>query len=81
MQLAEGLGPVHDSSERRAGSHRYAMLRGLHDLLLSLVVSGGGIHPYRVSYVTEKITKHFSGDLYKIIAQFKWASVVHEAGS
>ena len=63
MQLSEGLFPLYNVSERRSGSHRYGMLVELHGLLLSLAVSEGGIHMYRVSHVKEKITKLFSWSL------------------
>lgn len=76
MQLFEGLGPLHDVSERRAGSPRYGMLVGLHGLLLSLAVSEVGILMYRVSQVKEKISKFFSWGLKRIIAQFTSATVV-----
>jgi hypothetical protein len=76
MQLAEGLYPVYDVSERRSGSERYGLLLGLHGLLLSLVVSEGTIHTDRVSQVREKITKLVSWDLKSIIAQFTSATVV-----
>ena len=69
MQLAEDLGPVHDVSEARSGSHRYDMLVLLHGLLLSLAVSEGRIHAYRVSQVKGKITKLFSWILSEAIAQ------------
>ncbi len=69
MQLAEGLGPVHDVSEARSGSHRYGMLVLLHGLLLSLAVSEGRIHAHRVSQVKGKITKLFSWILNEAIAQ------------
>jgi hypothetical protein len=59
MQLAEGLDPLHDISERRSGSDRYGLLLGLHGLLLPLAVSEMGIHTSRVSKVKEKITKLF----------------------
>jgi hypothetical protein len=71
MQLAESLCPVHEVSERRSGSYRYAMLLGLHGLLLSLAVSEGGIHTYRVSQVNQKITKCFSEVLLECIVQLK----------
>ena len=76
MQLAKGLDPLHDLSEHRSGSHRYAMLMGLHGLLLSLAVSEVGIHTYRVSHVKEKITKVFLGGLHEGIAQLISATVV-----
>ena len=76
MQLSEGLFPLDDVSERRSGSHRYGMLLELHGLLLSLAVSEGGIHMYRVSQVKEKITKFFSWGLKRFIAQFTSATVV-----
>ena len=71
MQLAESLCPVHEVSERRSGSYRYGMLLGLHGLLLSLAVSEGGIHTYRVSQVNQKITKCFSEVLLGSIVQLK----------
>jgi len=52
------------------------MLVGLHGLLLSLTISEVGIHIYRVSHVKGKITKLFSWDLKKIIAQFTSATIV-----
>jgi hypothetical protein len=76
MQLAEGLYPVYDVSERRSGSERYGLLLGLHGLLLSLVVSEGTIHTDRVSHVREKITKLVSWGLKSSIAQFTSATVV-----
>ena len=59
MQMREGLGPSHNFVEGRLGSDEGDMLGLLHDLLLSRVVSEGGLHPYRVSQVKEKIMKLF----------------------
>jgi hypothetical protein len=47
------------------------MLVGLHGLLLSLAVSEGGIHTYRVSQVNQKTTKCFSEVLLGSIVQLK----------
>jgi hypothetical protein len=52
------------------------MLVLLHGPLLSLAVSEGDIHAYRVSQVKEKITKLFSWILNVDIAQLKSATVV-----
>jgi hypothetical protein len=80
MQLAEGLGPVHDVSEGRSGFHRYGMLVLLHGLLLSLAVSEVGIHASRVSQVKGKITKLVSWILNADIAQLTSATVVTDRG-
>jgi hypothetical protein len=52
------------------------MLGELHGLLLSLALSAGDFHTYRVSLVKEKITKLGSWGLYENIVQFTSATVV-----
>jgi hypothetical protein len=52
------------------------MLGELHGLLLSLALSAGDFHTYRVSLVKEKITKLGSWGLYEDIIQVTSATVV-----
>jgi len=78
---AEDLYPLHDVSERRAGSYRYGMLLELHSLLLYHAVSEDGMHMYRVSHAKEEITKLSLWSVKKIIAQFTSATVVGKESS